>query len=630
MVQSPPPSSRSVTTTKPNRTVAALLVDYLELEGATTVFGVPGGALIYVMDELWRRRETFNFVICRHETGAGYIAHGYALVTGGLGVVLTTSGPSATNALTAAMNAQAANCAQLVITGEIPQQFSGQGYLQEGVDSRLDVGVIFRNAVEYSAVVSSPLNFVTLFTQALRYARSLPNRAAHISLPNNVAGACVAAAGQSISFPTTPSAYRAQASGTDTELAHTAFDNLAGAKRPLIFLGNGARAALEDSGRATRFREMVERFAIPVMSTADGKGIFPESHPLSLRNFGMTACQWPALYMGQTTDPDHFDALLVIGSSLGELATSDAASKPYDRILVPTTHFMQVDLDGSVIGREYPVTLGLVGEASATIDALIERSLTTEPNTDGAAARRDAIAALKLANSPWVNPEWRDATTGPSNPASLMRVINETVTAGRVFIDAGNCVGWSLHYLVVDPPVRYHSALDMGPMGFGLGAVIGGKMGAPTETCVSVVGDGAFMMHAGEISTAAQYGVGAVIVVLFDNDLGMVSQGMNKLFPGDAPFSPAYHLGAPDLAKVAEGFGADAFTIGDGQGSAEFAAALRQAIAQAESRKRPQVIVVHVDTAVMPPYGWPQLPPSTCAPQPPATTSTTTSTGQNS
>jgi hypothetical protein len=88
MVQSPPPSSRSVTTTKPNRTVAALLVDYLELEGATTVFGVPGGALIYVMDELWRRRETFNFVICRHETGAGYIAHGYALVTGGLGVVL--------------------------------------------------------------------------------------------------------------------------------------------------------------------------------------------------------------------------------------------------------------------------------------------------------------------------------------------------------------------------------------------------------------------------------------------------------------------------------------------------------------------------------------------------------------
>jgi acetolactate synthase-1/2/3 large subunit len=229
-----------------------------------------------------------------------------------------------------------------------------------------------------------------------------------------------------------------------------------------------------------------------------------------------------------------------------------------------------------------------------------------------------------------VNPEWRDATTGPSNPASLMRVINETVTAGRVFIDAGNCVGWSLHYLVVDPPVRYHSALDMGPMGFGLGAVIGGKMGAPTETCVSVVGDGAFMMHAGEISTAAQYGVGAVIVVLFDNDLGMVSQGMNKLFPGDAPFSPAYHLGAPDLAKVAEGFGADAFTISDGQGSAEFAAALRQAIAQAESRKRPQVIVVHVDTAVMPPYGWPQLPPSTCAPQQPATTSTTTSTGQNS
>jgi acetolactate synthase-1/2/3 large subunit len=99
----------------------------------------------------------------------------------------------------------------------------------------------------------------------------------------------------------------------------------------------------------------------------------------------------------------------------------------------------------------------------------------------------------------------------------------------------------------------------------------------------------------------------------------MVSQGMDKLFPNDAPFSPTYHLGRPDLAKVAEGLGADAFTIGDGQGPAEFAVALRKAIEQAEARKRPQVIVVHIDTTVMPPYGWPQLPPSPCASPSPTT-----------
>lgn len=608
---------RLVSSSRDNRTVAGLLLDYLELEGATTVFGVPGGALIYVMDELKRRSDRFTFVICRHETGAGYIAHGHALVTGGLGVVLTTSGPSATNALTAAMNAQAANCALLTITGEIPQQFSGQGYLQEGVDSRLDIGVIYRNAVEYSAVVSHESNFTTLFTQALRLARGLPNRATHISLPNNVAGSCVTGSDKSqpyhIAFPSSPGQYRSTASGTDAERTRTAFEALAAAARPLVFLGNGARAALTEPLRAQRFREMVERWAIPVMTTADGKGLFPESHPLSLRNFGMTACRWPALYMRPVGDPDHFDALLVLGSSLGELATSDAATDQYSKMLVPTNDFMQVDLDASVIGREYPVSLGIVGEVGATIDALCDAALLGTPDVGACEARRELVAAIKRDHSPWADPASRDSFAAPIHPASLVRIVNETVTDGHVFIDAGNCVGWSLHYMIVDAPVQYHSALDMGPMGFGVGAVIGGKLGAPDKVCVAIVGDGAFMMHAAEVSTAAQHGIGAVIVVLYDNDFAMVSQGMAQLFPTDAPWSGPYTLGAPDLAKVAEGFGADAYTITPGQGPGEFADALRTAIRNADARKRPQVIVAHVDTAPMPPYGWPTLAAPPCA-----------------
>jgi acetolactate synthase-1/2/3 large subunit len=153
----------------------------------------------------------------------------------------------------------------------------------------------------------------------------------------------------------------------------------------------------------------------------------------------------------------------------------------------------------------------------------------------------------------------------------------------------------------------------MGPMGFGVCSVIGGKIAAPDETCLAIVGDGAFMMHAAEISTAAQHRVGAIWIVLYDNDLAMVSQGMGQLFPPSKQWDDYYALGGPDLVKVAEGFGADAVAVTPKQGPADFEAALRAAIQNAEKRSKPQVIVVHIDRRPMPPYGWPTITPAVCS-----------------
>lgn len=604
-------------TFKTNVTVAQLLLEYLKLEGATTVFGIPGGALIYVINELKQQREQFTFVICRHETGAAYIAHGYALVSGRLGVVLTTSGPSATNALTGMMNAQTANCPLLTISGEVPQASFGQGYLQEGIDAKLDIGSVYRNAVEYSTVISNETNFSTLFRQALRDALSQPPGAAHVSIPNDVAGTCVTGGDPAqpyrIPFPRSPEQYRATPSGTDLEKTRLTFDELTSAARPLCFVGNGARLALADQTRLKRFTEFVETFAVPVMTTPDAKGIFPETHALSLRNYGMTACAWPDLYIKEATDPHHYDALLVLGSALGELATSVVARDQYSKNLVPREHFVQVDLDQSVIGRDYPITRGIVADVGATIDALCALGKEHEPDRGKTEPRRKVIAAIRN-QSPFADPKGRGSETAPLHPAALVRVINDTMSSGHVFIDAGNCVGWSLNNLVVDPPLRYHSALGMGPMGFAVGAVIGGKLAAPDQTCLGLTGDGAFLMHGAEVSTAAQYRIGAIFVVLYDNDLAMVSQGMAALFPPAPPWIDYYALGAPDLVKFSEGLGAQAVAITKDQGPAAFAAALQTAIRQAQDFKRPQVIVAHIDTAPMPPYGWPTLPKPPCAP----------------
>lgn len=601
-------ASGSFVTTRPDMTVANLLLEYLELEGATKLFGIPGGALIFLIDELKDRSSTFDFYICRHETGAAYIAHGFSRVSGELAVVLTTAGPAATNALTGTMNAQAANCSVLHISGEVPQAYYGEGYLQEGIDAKLDIGAIFKNAVQSSAVISSEKNFATLFRQALRDARSRPARAAHISLPNDIAGTCVTG----VTLPASPENYRATPSGTDLSKVKQAFDNLTTARRPLIFLGNGAREALLDETRARRFKDLVERFVVPVMTTPDAKGIFPESHPLSFRNYGMTACVWPDLYILTPTDPDHYDALLVIGSALGELATTVVAKEHYSKNLIPSAHFIQVDLDQSVIARDFPITLGIVADAGATIDALCDLSESNSREPVEPDTRRVLIEGIRD-TSPFADPAGRSSDAAPLHPAALVRVMNEVLHRGHVFIDAGNCVGWSLNNLVVDPPLRFHSSLDMGPMGFAVGAIVGGKIAAPEEPCVALVGDGAFMMHGAEISTAAQYRVGAIWVVLYDNDLSMVSQGMADLFPPKQAWDDYYKLGAPDLVKFSEGLGAQAAAITRDQGPAAFRAALETAVRQADENNRPQVIVAHIDTSPMPPYGWPTVKKPDCS-----------------
>ncbi|MGB9150632.1 MAG: thiamine pyrophosphate-binding protein [Burkholderiales bacterium] len=604
-----------------NLNVAQLLLEYLRLEGVTRIFGVPGGAVIYIMDELQKQSGEFDFVICRHESGAAYIADGYSRVTGGLGVVLTTSGPSATNALTGAMNAQASNSSLLIITGEVPRKYFGMGYLQEGVDAKLDINGIFRNAVQFSAEINDQSNFQTLFQQALREARSTPPRTSHISLPGDVAGACVIGSaaqdpqGNRISFPSTAGNYRTQPSGTDVRKVNSTLDDLLGARRPLIFLGNGCRNALDSVDRLGALRNFVDRFGIPVMTTPDAKGIFPESHALSLRNYGMTACSWPQHYLRPDNEPA-YDVLLVLGSSLGELSTSCSAKDQYGKILIPSRACIQVDLDQSVIGRDFPITRGIVAEVGATIDALCASGETRQPIQAEVDTRKKIINSIKQQYSPFDDPAARNSDAAPVHPAAMMRIINELVDDGHIVIDAGNCVGWSLNYMVVDPPLRYHSALAMGPMGFGVAAVIGAKLGAPEKTCIGIVGDAAFMMHGAEISTAAQQSAGAIWVVLYDNDLGMVSQGMAALFPPAQSWRQYYRLGQPNLVLFAQGLGANAVGVTLADGTAAFRNALLDALRLSRETNQPQVIVVSIDTRPMPPYGWPTLVPVDCSKAP--------------
>ena len=594
-------------------TVAQVLLQYLELEGISTIFGIPGGALKTVLSELAFHTDKFTFVVCRHETGAAFMAEGYARLSGLPGVIMVTSGPGATNAITGVMNGHVDNHSLIAITGETPEQLWGKGFLQEGIDGSIDVNAMYQASTAYSAIVTHPNNFQELFTTALRYSLARPFQTVHISLPDDVASsqpfimstATPPTPVYQCSFPTAPSNYRATPASCDPAGTAAALQSLLAANFPVIFLGNGCREGLADPKRLANLVAFAEKFQIPITTTPDAKGLFPESHPLSLRTYGMAASAWSVSYTG---GPSH-DAVLIVASALDELdAAGEVTLGPdlWSTNLIPRNGgpMIQVDLLPQAIGRVFPISQGIVAEAGLFLDDLcsLGNAQAISPALQQLISNRfETLTELKL-NEPGIdNPAEYNSEATPILPPAIMKALNEQLPKGsNIFVDSGNCVGWAMNYLTIDPPSAVHIALGMGVMGWSVGAVIGAKMARPSVPCVSLTGDGAFLMHGSELATAAAHNVGAVYVVLRDNDLGMVSQGMSFFYPQTpGHFQNLYRLGNPDLRMYAQALGANAVDISS---PAEFRTALTNALAQADLQSKPQVIVCHIDAGPLPPY----------------------------
>ena len=591
-----------------NQTVAQVLLRYLSLEGVEKVFGIPGGGLANLLVEFKNQRKKVEYIICRQETGAAYIADGYSRATGKLAVVMVTSGPGATNALTGAMNAQNDGTPMLVITGEINEQYFGKGYLQEGLDSDLDVGAIYKAASCYSANLSDESEVQTLIEQALRDALNIPRGMAHLSVPNNVSTEIVTTPqpapnppSPTIYVPNSPANYRATPACAPRSQVRLAMQQLLACHRPLIFLGSGCRDALRDRSTLDALVIFAERYGIPVMTTPDGKGVFPESHPLSVRVYGFASNTWAPMWMQQQPVP--YDGLLVLATSLRGLSANN-----WNPILVPKNNgpFIQVDLQQQAIARSFPVTMGIVGEVGAFIRDMEELLPQFPPVPADVEARKAEVATIKQ-SSPYYSQAQYDSNASPIEPAAIVRVLQNTLPSDSlIMLDCANCVGWGIHYFTVNQRQQIHSSLAMGPMGFGVGSVIGAKIGCPEKTCIALVGDGAFLMHGSEVSTAQAHSVGAIWVVLEDDDLHMVSQGMQYLYPdpGDI-WNTLYRLGTPDLVKFAQGLGADAYLISS---PAELQSLMPKVLDAANVRHRPQVIVAKINQSSIDPYFPPKSP----------------------
>ncbi|HYO52072.1 thiamine pyrophosphate-binding protein [Archangium sp.] len=565
-------------------TVAETILAHLEAEQVDAVFGIPGGNIAPLVQAL-RRHARIRFIIGSHEGGSAFMADGYARATGKLGVCVVTAGPGATNAMTGVASAHLDQVPVLTISGQVSTERFGLGAIQESTDEGgVNTAEMFRHCTASSTSIVDAKSFPRLLERALKTAQALPHGAVHVSVPTNIARQKLAR----VSVPTAPGAWKGTLPAAPAAELYTAFELLRQAKRPLLYLGSGAREALESQG--AEFAALVRRYCIPVATSLRGKGLFSEEDPLSLGVLGIAGSKRAEQYLSEGVD-----VLMVLGSRLGEWA-----SKSFSSLFQTASTVIQVDATPSVIGQFLQVNLPIVADVGSVVAGLVEFSRTATPGNEAQVReRRQHLNAMNLAHRSAIPVLPED---GPLKPQHVMEELNPHLRRNTdLYVDMGNCTGWATHCLRIAPPARIFYPCGLSSMGWSMGAVIGGKIGRPENTAIALTGDGSFLMNGTELVTAVRYRVGAVYIVLNDNYLGMVNHGEHAQSAGEYPLDdPYFSLGEPDLVKFSESLGARAYEV---TRPGQLAELLPQVLQRADEERRPQVLVCRIDHREVPPYG---------------------------
>ncbi|MFC1925405.1 thiamine pyrophosphate-binding protein [Chloroflexota bacterium] len=551
-------------------TAASLLLKYLEGEGVEYIFGVPGTSIVPLFDAI-NKQSYVKPILSKHEEGAAFMADGYARVSGKVGVCYATSGPGATNLVTGVATAYMDNVPLLVITGQVPTSTYGKGTFQDSTKDGVDSVAMFNSITKYSTMVMSKYKMAEVIRDSLRIAMSGKKGPVHISCPKDILEAEV----EDTTLP--PAIYRVKSEYFDRKLVIDAAAKLVKAQRPAILAGSG----VIDSGATAELLELAEMLNIPVATTPKGKGAFPESHDLSLGVLGFSGSPAAEYLL------EDIDVLMVVGSSLNQMTTFS-----WDPRLMPGDCLIHIDIDPSQLGKNYPAHIALVGDCTVVLNEISFRILRELQAHDPKEERPvENITEYKRRTGMFVDEEKMHSTSVPVKPQTLMREIQENLPEDTiVFVDIGNIVCWSLHYLRFERP-NFISSFGLLPMGYALAAAIGGKLAAPEKPVVCIAGDGDFLMNGMEVAAAVSHNIPVVWIIMNNARLGLVHE-LQKFTLGEKTVSTVFNR--IDVAKVAEGLGAQGISI---HRPGELARVLPQALASG----RPTVIDVIIDPDEVPP-----------------------------
>jgi pyruvate oxidase len=501
----------------PGRTVGDVLVETLVAHGVDTVFGMVGHSNLGFADALRRAEERgeMRFVGIRHEGAAAFAASAYGKLTGRPAACFAIAGPGSTNLLTGLYDAKLDGAPVVAISGQVPSKVLGRGAFQD-----LDLGAIFRDVAISTATVQAGSDHAELAALAVKHARD-GRGVAHLVLPDEVqAQPSQAAAGSP------DGRYSRRPVGPGAEALARATELVAGARRPVIVVGHGARDARAE------IVALAEELGAPVLTTYKAKGLVPDTHPLGAGVLGRSGTPVASWLMNEA------DLLLVVGASF----SNHTGIAPWQTIV-------QVDDTRTAIGRFDAVTADLLGDAALVVPALAEAVRAAGSHAEdqrGDVAERWAIWRAEKARR-----AADDRGRGVSAAAVFAALSEHLPEDAVVAVDVGNHAYSLGRYLESKgQPVLMSGYL--GSIGFGYPAALGAWAADPTRPVVAVTGDGGFGQYAMELTTAVHHGIPVKHVLLNNNSLGKISK--EQL----AADYPVWHtsLTNPDWAAYAELCGA--------------------------------------------------------------------------
>jgi len=504
------------------QTAALQMIDVLREYGVDRVFGIPGGAISGLYAALLQRTDV-QHVTAKHESGAAFMAMGYAMATGRPGVVFTTAGPGITNALTGLASAYYEGVPVVLIAGEVSRSAFGRGALQESAATGLDATALTRSITKFTAQLTQPGPAASVLRKALATAYSGRRGPVFLSLPLDVAATEV---------PVQPISGGVRSSfEVDSAGCRTAMEQLSRASRPLIIAGSGMR----DRSSRRVLRRLAENVGAPVVVSTKAKGVFPEDHPLYLGIFGFGGHESVSDYLR-----DGVDVLLVCGAGLNDFSTN-----AWSPLLKGERAFIQIDIDAARIGRNYPVTLGLLGPGDAVIGRMLEHA------PDSRTPRGAPTAGMRV--EPYAT-----AASGALSTIDVVRAMNVHCPGDAVYTaDMGEHLAVALHYLRVGEAADFITCLGLGSMGSGICSAIGYQMGVGSRRTYAICGDGGFLMFGSEFATAVQHDVPVTFVIINDSRLNMVHHGMRDLYGSTPDFSTQLI----DFARLAQSMGGEGIVI---------------------------------------------------------------------
>ena len=499
----------------------------LKDEGVKHLFGYPGGAVLHIYDALYKQNDV-EHILVRHEQGATHAADGYARATGKPGVVLVTSGPGATNAITGIATAHMDSIPLVVFTGQVPRKMIGNDAFQE-VDS---IGIT-RPCVKHNFLVNDVKELATIIKKAFYIATSGRPGPVVVDIPKDVtADSCEYEYPENINMRS----YSPVIKGHPGQIKR-ASKLILSAKKPMIYSGGGVILG-EASKELTEFARILN---YPITNTLMGLGAYPATDQQFIGMLGMHGTYEANMAM------HNCDVLVAIGARFDDRVTGDLEKFcPYAKII-------HIDVDPSSIAKNVPVDIPIVGDVKHVLKDL-NKILNSEKNKLD--ENRNELELWWKQIREWASIDCLkyDRTSSIIKPQYVVEKLWE-LTNGDAYItsDVGQHQMWAAQFYKFDKPRRWINSGGLGTMGFGLPSAMGVKLAFPNETVACITGEASLVMCIQELSTCLQYGTPIKIINLNNRYMGMVRQWQEFFYSGR--YSHSYMEALPDFVKMAESYG---------------------------------------------------------------------------